>query len=169
MAETKPSGVPMIDAPGAIVSQEVAHIDKKGCLNLLQRWTKRLAWFPSHPEDFEVLLIFLSPGRLSIRDFANDGARIQQRYNELSAETDAETLEVLRLMQDRYGRLRVPKSRRASLGDPALAHLELERGQRSTIYVAIFPNYIDLLSLRYRNEKLIAYQEQIDDLPFVDF
>jgi hypothetical protein len=170
MAETKPSGVPIVEAPAAIVWQEVAHIDRKGCLNLLRRWTNRLAWFPSPPPaDFEALMIFIAAGRISIRDLRLHGPGIQARYEELAAEGDDEALEVLRRIQDRYGRLRIPKSRRPSLGDPALAHLGIERGQRSTIYVAIFPNSIDLLSPAYRNEKLISFEPQIEDLPFIDF
>jgi hypothetical protein len=169
MAETKPSGRPIVDGPAAVVSQEVAHIDKKGCLNLLHRWTSRLAWFPSPlADDFEALMIFLAPGRISIRDLRVEGDRIQQRYNELVADPDIETLEVLRLIQDRYGRLHIPQSRRPSLGDPALTHLRVARGQRSTIYVALFPNSIDLLSAAYRDAKLVAFEEQLDDLPFIE-
>jgi hypothetical protein len=169
MAETKPSGLPIVDGLSTSVTQEVAHIDKKGCLNLLPRWTSRFAWFPSAlTEDFETLMIFLDPGRVSIRDLSVNGPLIQERYNELATETDAETLEALRLIQDRYGRLRIPTSRRPSLGDPVLTHLGIERGQRSTIYVAIFPNFIDLLSPAYRNARLTIVNEQIDDLPFID-
>ncbi len=170
MAETKPSGIAIVGGPTAIVTQEVAHVNKKGCLNLLPRWTNRLAWFPSPVQDeFEALMVFLEPGRISIRDLQIEGPRIQDRYNQLAREADAETLELLRLIQDRYGRLHIPKSRRPSLGDQALAHLGIERGQRSTIYAAIFPDSIDLLSAAYRNAKLIVFDEQLDGLPFLEF
>jgi hypothetical protein len=168
VAETKPSGASIVEGAAAVVSQEVAHVDKKGCLNLLQRWTGRLQWFPSlHTEDFDALMIFLELGRISIRDFRTDGPLIQERYNQLSANPDAEALELLRLLQDRYGRLRIPGSRRPSLGDPALAHLGIQRGQKSPIYVAIFPRSIELISPAYRNAKLIEYAAELDELPFV--
>jgi hypothetical protein len=169
MAETKRSGLPIVAGPSTSVTQEVAHVDKKGCLNLLPRWTSHFQWFPSAlTEDFETLMILLDPGRVSIRDLSVNGPLIQQRFNELATETDAETLEALRLIQDRYGRLRIPISRRPSLGDPVLAHLGIERGHKSTIYVAIFPNSIDLLSPAYRNARLTIIKEEIDDLPFMD-
>lgn len=113
-------------------------------------------------------MIFLSPGRISIRDLRTDGPRIQARYEQLAAETDDETLELLRRIQDRYGRLRIPRSRRPSLGDPALAHLGLERGQKSMTYVAIFSNSIDVLSPAYRNAKLVTFERQLEDLPNPD-
>jgi hypothetical protein len=168
MAETKPSGLPIVDGAAAMVTQEVAHIDQKGCLNLLLRWTGRLAWFPSPlTEEFEALIIFLEPGRLSVRNLRDHGPVIQERYSQLISEADSETLELLRLIQDRYGRLRIPISRRPSLGDPALSHLGIERGQKSVIYVAVFPNSIELLSPSYRNAKLIEFQERLGDLPFI--
>lgn len=167
MAETKPSGLPIVEGTRAIVWQEVAHVDQKGCLNLLQRWTSRLAWFPSpHTEDFDALMVFLEPGRISIRDLRSDGARIQERYSVLAEDPDTEALELLRLIQDRYGRLRIPRSKRPSLGDPALAHLGIARGQKSLIYAAIFPNTIELISPIYRNKKIIEFEPQLDDLPF---
>jgi hypothetical protein len=80
--------------------------------------------------------------------------------------TDAD-LEVLRFIQDRYGKLSIPKERRPHLGDAALQHLGLPttRDVASNVYVAIYPDRIDLLSPYYRNAKNVAGHSALDDLP----
>jgi hypothetical protein len=168
MSETRPSGRLVVGGPAAIVTQEVAHIDKKGCLNLLPRWTAKLSWLAPLDNSTEALLIFLRPGRISIRDLATYGPRIRERYNEIAADVQQQaSLDLLRLLQDRYGQLYIPKSRRVSLGDPALLHLQVERGVVTAIYVAVFPSSIDLLSVAYRNEQLMEIQSELEDLPFI--
>jgi|SRR5271166_262939 len=167
MSGTRPSGRPVVEGPAAIVTQEVAHIDKKGCLNLLPRWTAKLSWLAPLDNSTEALLIFLRPGRISIRDLATYAPRIRERYNEIAADVQQASLDLLRLLQDRYGQLYIPKSRRVSLGDPALLHLQVERGVITPIYVAVFPGSIDLLSVAYRNEQLMEIQSELEDLPFI--
>jgi hypothetical protein len=43
--------------------------------------------------------------------------------------------------------------------------LPITRGIKSTVYVAIYPDRIDILSLVYRNQKLVAGHVLLDDLP----
>jgi hypothetical protein len=167
MAETKPSGIPIVEGPNAIVTQEVSHIDKKGCLNLLPRWTEKLEWFPSPvTEVFDALMVFLEPGYLSIRNLRADEIRIREKYEAIARDDDTEALEFLRRIQDRYGRLRIPASRRPSLGDTALTHLRVKRGEKTTIYVAIFPHSIEILSVECRDQRLLAITDELNDLPF---
>jgi len=112
-------------------------------------------------------MIFVEPGLLSLRSWKPDGPRIAARYIELAqlgADTD---LDALRLIQDRYGKLSIPKERRPHLGDAALQHLGLPttRDATSNVYVAIYPKRIDLLSPNYRNAKHVAGHPALDDLP----
>lgn len=154
MAETRPSGMPIVDGDAAIVLQETAEVDERGRLHLLPRWVKRVDWLPLQPKnDVVALMVFVEPNRISIRDWKVDGPEIERRYKEIANEIDADSHEALRLIQDRYGRLFISKERRPYLGDAALAHLGLpiSRGARSTVYVAIFPDRIDILSPTYRN------------------
>jgi hypothetical protein len=55
-----------------------------------------------------------------------------------------------------------------SLGEPALLHLQVQRGVRTPIYVAVFPSSIELLSVAYRNQELLEIQSELEDLPFIE-
>jgi hypothetical protein len=167
MAETKPSGRSIVEGDAAIVTQEVAHVDAKGVLNILPRWTTRLSWLTQSDDGTDALMLFLEPGRISIRDIGSAG-RITERYGELVSNPTPETLDLLRLIQDRYGRLYIPKSKRVSVGEPALLHLGIQRGVKTPIYVAIFPTSLELLSVAYRNAQLLEFRADLEDLPFTE-
>ena len=166
MADTKPSGRAVVEGVEAVVAQEVAHVDKKGVLNLLPRWTARLVWLSDIQKAVDALLVFLQPGRISIRDPELDVKRIRDQYAELSIDPSQDDLELLRLIQDRYGMLHIPKSKRASLGDLALLHLGIQRGVRTSIYVAVYPASLELMSVEYRNRHLPEFHSELSDLPY---
>ncbi len=164
----RPSGVPIVedDSAGMIVS--LAHVEIRGRVNILPRWRKKVVWLASvNKADTQALMVFEEPGLISIRAWEPDGPRIQQRFAELSASSDADAPQALRLIQDRYQRLVIPAQDRPSLGDAALAHLGLrvERGQKSIIYVCVSPEKIELMSPAYRDSKLTEGHPLIDDLP----
>jgi hypothetical protein len=168
MALTRPSGIPVVSDPSAIVNEEVAQIDGRGRLYLAPRWTQRIPWWvTASDEDFSVLMVFVEPGLISMRDLTTNGPRIAARYLELAEATDEKAMEALRLIQDRYRRLPIDKEHRAHIGDAGLAHLGLpiERGIKSTVYVALFPNRLDVLSPTYRNMKMVSGSPWLDDLP----
>ena len=168
MAETRPSGLPVISDDDATVIQEVAEIDERRRLHLLPRWAKRTDWLPVPAKGtVNALMTFVEPGLLSLRDWKVDGPRIVERYKEVSEEPGETAFETLRLIQDRYRRLPISIERRPYLGEAALAHLgiPLTRGMKSVVYVAVSSDRIDLLGPIYRNSKLIAGDLRIDDLP----
>lgn len=112
-------------------------------------------------------MVFVEPGLISLRDWTNDGERVATRFTELAASGDEDAWEALRLIQDRYQKLPIDKERRAHLGDLALAHLGLsiEREKKSTVYIAVYPDCIDILSVSYRNSKLVSGSRWLDGLP----
>ena len=114
-------------------------------------------------------MIFRQPGRLLICDWKDEGPKIVARYEELARRSDPKAERAMRLIQDRYGRLVFKGERRASLGTPALAHLGLERGVVSKVYIAALPNWLELLSVTYRNGALVNFDEELEDLPFFSF
>jgi len=167
MALTRPSGYPLIDDESAPVKEEVAVIDERGRLYMQRRWTQRIAWWPTDSTElFSVLMVFVEPGLLSLRDWAADSARIAERYAELAKVAEEDALEAMRLIQDRYRRLPVDKGRRAHMGDAGRAHLgfPLDRG-KNTVYVAVFSERIDVFSADYRDSKLAIGSSWIEDLP----
>lgn len=164
----RPSGSPIIDEAVAPVTVTVAEVEKRGRLNILPRWRKRVAWLKSAGvTDVDALMVFSEPGLVSIRCWQPDGPRIQQRFAELSNSTDVDAEEALRQIQDRYQRLVIPAKERPSLGDSALAHLGLpiHRGQTSLVYVSVFSDRIDVMSQACREIRLVEGHPLLDDLP----
>jgi hypothetical protein len=165
---SRPSGLPIVADEVAAVTVSVAQVEKRGRLNILPRWRSRITWLNAVSDaDVEALMTFSEPGLITISDWKREGPRIQQRFEELSTSKDADALQALRLIQDRFQRLKIPARDRSSLGDAALAHLGLgvERGRKSIIYVCVFPDRIELMSEEYRNSKLLEGHPLIDDLP----
>jgi len=112
-------------------------------------------------------MTFNEPGLITISDWKKDGPRIQQKFDELSKSDDADALQALRLIQDRFQRLIFPAKERPSLGDGALVHLGLttERNRKFAIYVCVYSDRIELMSQEYRNSMLLEGHPLIDDLP----
>ena len=168
MAESRPSGVPIVPDAKALVIEEIAEIDGRGRIHLLPRWAKRVGWIPVPAAgDVDALMILVEPGLLSLTSWNPDGPRIEKRHDELAALGTGADLEALRSIQDRYQKLPIPNDRRPHLGDAALQHLGLstKRGAKSNVYVVITPGRIDLLSPGYRNAKSIEGHPSLDDLP----
>lgn len=138
----------------------------RGRFNILPRWRQKVEWMKEQG-DVLALMVLAEPGLISIRDWKSHGPRIQQRYAELAASSDAEASQALILIQSRYQRLLIPAKDRPSLGDAALAHLGIptDRGAKSVVYVAVFSDKIELMSPTYRNSRLIEGHSLIDDLP----
>jgi hypothetical protein len=136
-------------------------------VNILPRWRQKIEWMRSEAGDVLALMVLAEPGLISLRDWKSNGPRIEQRYAELAASSDAEASEALLLIQSRYRRLLIPAKDRPSLGDAALAHLGLpiDRGAKSVIYVGVLSDKIELMSPIYRDAKLIEGHPLIEDLP----
>lgn len=168
MSNTRPSGLSVIPASSVIVSQEIIEIDERGRFNLLQRWTEQINWINSIPEaGIQTLMVFSEPGRISILDWETNGQKIIDRYQELAGSQDENSLELLRLIQDRYQKLIIRRDRRPYLGDAALHHLGLpiSRIEKSTLYIAIYPDKLDLIGSAYRNQMLLSGHVELDNLP----
>ena len=113
-------------------------------------------------------MVFSEPGFLKLMPWEPDGPRLLQLYEKISKDGESdENLEAVRLFLDKYERLNIDNEHRPYLGDPALAHLGLpiQRGAKSTVYVAIYPRYIAIMSQEYRNKKLILGTPILDTFP----
>jgi hypothetical protein len=164
MSVTRPSGSSVVPDDGASVVQEVAAIDPRGRFTILPRWLVRVEWLAGATE-IEALLELSEPGRVKLKPLETAGPMIVQMHADLVAQLpDADAREALRLLQDRFRKLPIPKDRRPHLGDAALAHLglSLSRKESKTVYVAVFTDSIDILSPAYRNEKLLEGSPLLD-------
>ena len=138
----------------------------RGRLNLTNRWLQMTGWKrPAGVSEWVLLVVFRLPGRLSLLPWDPDGPRVEMRYKELAA-ADPPDEEGMRRIVDRYNRLPVPIDRRCSLGEPALTHLGLVGStQEHPVWIAAFPNRIDILAPRLRDAELVAGAAVFDDLP----
>lgn len=167
MAETRPSGTPLIPDSDTPVIQEVAEVNRRGQIHILRRWAVRVGWLPVPAvSSDEALMVFLEPGRLSIQSWEPWAPKIIERFQELEASGEF-GFESLRLIQDRYARLIIPKERRPYLGDSALQHLGLPtaRKEKSNVYVVVGKSQIELLSLSYRDSQNVRGHPELNDLP----
>jgi hypothetical protein len=168
MADTRPSGTPIFDDVVPVVTQEPTEIDGRGRLHLLPRWLARVNWAPSNSTaDFEALVVLAEPGLISMRDWETAIPAIAARYAALKETENEDAVEAMRLIHDRYVRLSVDRGRRPHLGDAILAHLGLSirRGEKSTVYVAVYSWKLEVLSANYRNSRLLSGSPLLDDLP----
>lgn len=168
MAETRPSGRPLVPDAEALVSQEIAEVDGRGRIHILPRWTKRTIWPPFSPSaDFEVLLVLKEPGRLRMIPWEPVGPQILARFRALEEMEDGPDLEALRLLQDRYVRMAIPRERRPYLGSAALQHLGLptRRGSPTNVYVVVMRERIDIIGPAYRDRRQQEGHPALDDLP----
>jgi hypothetical protein len=165
MANTRPSGVPIVEAASLIVAQEVGVIDRRGRFTLRPRWFEKITWWVGSPLD--VLMVLDEPGVVRLRDWQTDGVNVVARYEELVDRRDDEALSALRLLADRYQRLHFSIENRAHLGEAALVHLglPLDREANAVVHVAIYPDHIAVLSPSYRNAALLRGSPLLDDLP----
>ena len=163
----RPSGIAVVPDEKTPVLVAVASVEVRGRFNILPRWRNRVSWLASATTDVEALMTFREPGLIRLSEWAKDGPTIEARFAELSNSVEAEAVEALRLIQDRYNRLRIPWKERASLGDAALAHLGVgtAKNERSIVYVSIFETSIDVMSVEFRNQRLLEGSPLIDDLP----
>ena len=103
------------------------------------------------------MMVLSEPGLVGLYLWEVYGPKILECYEELAQSPGSLELEALRLIQDRYQRLKIPAKERSYLGDPALLHLgNIKRGTKSPIYVAIFPDHLELLSKECRDSRLLV-------------
>jgi len=165
MAQTRPSGSPIVPADRALVSQEVATVDVRQRLNFLPRWLERAGWTrPQGDTEWLFVVVLSEPGLAVVLPWEPEGNRAVARYEELARE-DPPDLQALRRIQDRYQRLVIPAraDSRATLGDGTVMHLAGRRpAEPFDLYVAIYPNRIDLIHPELRNRWLIADGDVLD-------
>lgn len=168
MADTIPSGRPLAPLTEARVFQEIAHIDAHRRINLLPRWTARFDWMrPTASKGAELLMVMREPGFVRLLPWIPQGVRVADRFAEVSVlESSSENLEEMRLLQDSFGRLVLDVEHRPYLGDAALAHLgvPLGRGERSPVYVVIYPESVGIMSIAERQRRA-GTARTLDDLP----
>ena len=163
MPSGRPSATSLDPAdPGPVQQAVVTGTQHR--LGLPARLTDGLAWFAPHSH---VLLVLEEPGRGRILQWETHAPSIlAERTTLLAAATETAYARV-RLLEDRYQRLHVSSESRITLLDVALVHfdLPLDKKAQLTAIAVRYPTWVELLSVKRRNDMIESAHEEFIDLP----
>jgi DNA-binding transcriptional regulator/RsmH inhibitor MraZ len=148
--------------PSAI-SQEVRPIDARGRLTIPLRLLERLSWATKAGTDY--LAVLDTPGCIRILPWAAAAERVLERREALAARQDAEGLEAVRALDDRYLRLKIDASGRVVLTMPFLVHLDDQIDRIQAVYLIRRIDELEIWSVGFRNRRLLMAIAELDDLP----
>jgi hypothetical protein len=145
------------------VRQAVATVDDRGRFKLPIRISEGVEWLNGR----ETLAILRTPGVIRLRQWEIEGEAVLRRRRELieEAKSDPALLEIVRALEDRYKRFRIPPSGRPTLTDEMLLHLSLKPSVPASIYVWCISDTIELASTDHRIVTLATRWEELDGLP----
>jgi hypothetical protein len=147
-------------AAGAAANHEIAEIDDRSRIVLPARLLEGLDWF-SDADVVDSLAILTEPGVIRLASGVRYADAIQARRDELAL---AQRNDDLRLLEDRYRPLQIPK-RRPTLGESFMTHLGLTFGEPTKVYVWRVADYLEILSVGARDRKVLEAPKRFPDLP----
>lgn len=133
--------------------------------HLLHRTENDLIARPDKPTT--ALAVLDEPERVKLLPWNSSVERVLQRRRVLigKAEGDPEVLESLRLIEDRYKRIRIPVTGRPNLPPEVVLHLGLKPSLTGWVYLWRVRDALELNSINYRFEHLDTESEALIDLP----
>ena len=88
-----------------------------------------------------------------------------ERKAELVARGDADAIEAVRALDDRYLRLRIEGDGRLLLAMPFLAHLDDRIDKIRAVYLVCHSEELEIWSIPYRNQRMTEPNENLEGLP----
>ena len=156
------------DHPGPI-RQELGEIDKRGRLHLPTQLIQSISWLKGASHSVDALAILEEPGRIKISDWNTASLPVLERrkelINDLNRRQDDDVIEALRLIEDRYKKIRIPSDLRPTINNYLMLHLELSPENESKIYIVSVSDNLIVMSSDYRNAKLLNFSTFLPDLP----
>ena len=149
-----------LPAGAAAANHEIAEIDDRSRIVLPARLLEGLDWF-SDAEVVDSLAILTEPGVIQLASWVRYADAIQARRDELAL---AQRNDDLRLLEDRYRPLPIPK-RRPTLGESFMTHLGLIFGQATKVYVWRVADRVEILTINARDRRLLDAPKRFPDLP----
>lgn len=150
------------------IRMDMAEIDSRGRIIIPRHIGENIEWFVSGDSQVEALIVLNEPGMLTFYNWDAEGQKILDKRLDLIKEVDADpnALEALRLLEDRYKRISIPKDLRPTLGLMIIQHLGLSRGTGNVVYVtSIHQGRLIVMSPEFRNKKLLRSSDLLYDLP----
>src|SRR6266498_2290493 len=113
MSRGRLTGQPFDPEDTGPIYQAVANVDDRGRVKLPAGIVEGVTWLRGH----DTLAVLAVPGLVRLHPWAIDGEAVLRRRRELSkrAKSEPATFEILRALEDRYKRFRIPPSVRPTL------------------------------------------------------
>jgi len=167
MATNKFLGIlldPGIQGP---VDQDVAEIDQRGRLQIPSRLISSITWLKKRETSSDALVILDEPGRIRLLSWENESTPILTRRKQLieNSGESSEAVEALRLLEDRYKHLIIPKDSRPTLSKEITMHLGIPDDAKAQIYIVRVFEALEILSPQYRNGYRKTISEYLSNLP----
>ncbi len=150
------------DYPGP-ACMDVRRVDERGRLTIPGRLLDRLDWFQTG-QGAECLLALTRPGRARLLPWVPHGEKVIERRRDLLADSNVDTADLLRSVEDRYLRVTIDSQGRLALPPLAIVHLQGTLDMR-VAYVIRYPAEFELWSVEFRNNELMSRSEELEDLP----
>jgi hypothetical protein len=140
------------------VAQEVVTIDARGRVRIPAWVVTGVGWLDSYSDGKRYALgIFDEPGRIELRSWDENAASVVAQRRELGK---AKNYRAVRLLEDRYRKVEIPKDLRPSLGDSSVAHLGLPPDRESHVYIFRTEDIVEIVAPTYR-DKVLADARQM--------
>ena len=149
---------------GTAVFVDTRDLDARGRVTLPPHSHKELPWLtPGTP----VLGVLEDHGRIRLLPWSEATLvmqRIEELKNALGTGENAVADELL-LLQDRYCRLSVEPMMRVQLPQTVVLHLVVDFELPTAVFIARYPNHIELWGWGYRERRLERAARESGDLP----
>ena len=149
------------EAPG-LVGQDITTLDIRGRLRIPWQLAKPIDWLEPTKKSCYALAIFEDPGRIMLCSWEKESpAVLEKRRDLLRRDAYAD----LRLLEDRYRRVLIPRDLRPTLGAGAVMHLGLRLDVERRVYVVRMANVLEILAPSYRDKQLALASTVFSGLP----
>ncbi len=108
------------------------------------------------------LAVLVEPGLMTLLSWQEHGTAVVKERQRLIESGDSESL---RLLDDRYRRVQIPKDARITLTLSHILHLGLPTDLNAHVYAALVGETVQILSTEYRDQQLSRARALFAHLP----
>lgn len=149
------------------VETDTAEIDVRSRIRLPQELFGRAGWGSEENETAMALVVMREPGTLILLPWEEAGPPVVARRKELieKLRTNPSVQEALLALEQQYKSLPIPEDLRPTLSGEMRAHLGVQLGKPTTIFVARLNSRILLEAPEARRVRMNMNFREIEDLP----
>ena len=163
MSAGRPKDLPFDPDERESVRQAAVNLDDRGRMKIPAKMVENLSWLAGR----DTLAVLSVPGIIRLHPWTPAREAVLRRRRELveRAKDESLTYEILRALEDRYKRFRIPKSVRPTLTNEMILHLGLPLSIPASIYIWRIADTVEINSSPHRIQHLVDEWEELSDLP----